>query len=76
MYGRKDLGAPRYDLALLAPRLAGTISDEVPLGAERAIAAATPAVSAQGKIFWGALIGAVLVLLLLIARMMGKEAGA
>jgi hypothetical protein len=76
LYGRKDLGAPRYDLALLAPRLAGTISDEVPLGAEQAIAAAAPAVSAQGKIFWGALIGAVLVLLALIARMLSKEAGA
>ncbi len=75
LYGRKDLGAPRYDLALLAPRLAGTVSDEVALGAEQAVAAAAPASNPQGKIFWGALIGAVLVLLALIARMLGKEAG-
>jgi hypothetical protein len=74
LYGRKDLSAPRYDLALLAPRLAGTVSDEVLLGAERAVAAAPPAANPQGKIFWGALIGAVLVMLALIARMLGKEA--
>jgi hypothetical protein len=73
LYGRKDLSAPRYDLALLAPRLVGTFADEVSLGPEQAVSAAPAAANAQGRIFWGALIGAVLVLLALIARMLGKE---
>jgi hypothetical protein len=74
LYGRKDLGAPRYDLALLAPQLVGRVASEIVLGPERAFAATPAATNAQGKIFWGALIGAVLVLLALIARMLGKEA--
>ena len=74
LYGRTDLGPPRYDLALLAPRLVGTVAAEVSLDPEGAAATTTAAANPQGRIFWGALVGAVLVLLVLIARMLGKEA--
>jgi hypothetical protein len=74
LYGHADLGPPRYDLALLAPRLVGTVADEISLDPEGASVAPPVAASSQGRIFWGALVGAVLVLLALIARMLGKEA--
>jgi uncharacterized protein DUF3999 len=68
LYGRDDLAPPRYDLALLAPRLVGAAAEEITPGDERlsAVAAAT---RVPTLIFWGVLVGAVLVLLVLIARL-------
>jgi hypothetical protein len=68
LYGRSDLGAPRYDLALLAPRLLGAPARDVVAGAERGTAdvtSVTPTI-----VFWCALALAVLALLVLIAKLL------
>jgi hypothetical protein len=70
-YGRSDLGAPRYDLAILAPRLVGAPAVEVQLSPEAGAAAAEPRPMSM-KLFWGILIAAVLALLFLIARLLKK----
>jgi hypothetical protein len=70
-YGRSDLDAPRYDLAILSPRLVGAVAEELPLGPEVEVAPIkTPSLSL--KLFWGILIGAVAVLLILISRLVQK----
>jgi len=67
LYGRDDLSAPRYDLALLAPRLLESEANEVRPAPE------TPAheggVPFSTGLFWGALVLAVGVLLALVARL-------
>ncbi|RPJ77283.1 MAG: hypothetical protein EHM24_00390 [Acidobacteria bacterium] len=67
LYGRADLDAPRYDLALLAPRLLETAAREVRAAPE----APAPAGGAQftTRLFWGALVLAVAVLLILVVRL-------
>ena len=68
LYGRTDLGAPRYDLALLAPRLLGAPAQEIFPGPERGatdVTGVTPTI-----VFWCALALAVLALLVLIARLL------
>jgi hypothetical protein len=68
LYGRPELGAPRYDLALLAPRLLGQPAQDAVAGAERGptnVTGVTPTI-----VFWCALALAVLVLLVLIARLL------
>src|SRR5207237_5936764 len=68
LYGRSDLGPPRYDLALLAPRLLGAPAQDVAADAERGpmnVTGVTPTI-----VFWCALTLAVLVLLVLIARLL------
>ena len=73
LYGRPDLEAPRYDLALLAPRLLGAPAQDVVPGPEQAssnVTGVTPIV-----VFWGALALAVLVLVVLIARLLRPSAG-
>jgi hypothetical protein len=67
-YGRSDLEAPRYDLAILAPRLEGVAAEEVSMGPENE---AAPLKSKQlpASLFWGILIAAVLILLILITRL-------
>ncbi|RPJ71618.1 MAG: hypothetical protein EHM24_11825 [Acidobacteria bacterium] len=67
LYGRDDLDAPRYDLALLAPRLLETEAREVRAAPE----APAPAGGAQftTRLFWGALVLAVAVLLILVVRL-------
>jgi hypothetical protein len=75
LYGRRDIGAPSYDLALLTARLLDAPAQEVAIGAE------SGGVPARGRsprlIFWGVLTAAVLVLLVLIARLVrsGPPAG-
>ncbi len=72
-YGRDDLAAPRYDLALLAPQVLGVEAQE--------LAAAPPAGGAMDRhaefisrrTFWVFLSSAVLVLLGLIVRLARKE---
>jgi hypothetical protein len=73
LYGRSDLAAPRYDLALLAPRLLGASAQDVLPGAEQGssnVTGVTPTV-----VFWGALALAVLVLVVLIARLLRPSGG-
>ena len=69
-YGRADLDAPRYDLALLAPQLLGAAAAEVAPAAEERTSAATPAGElVSPRLFWGVLAVAVLVLLGMIVRL-------
>ena len=68
LYGRPDLGTPRYDLALLAPRLLGAPAQDVAVSAEREtsnVTGVTPTI-----VFWCALALAVLALVVLIARLL------
>ncbi|MEO7270732.1 MAG: DUF3999 family protein [Vicinamibacterales bacterium] len=67
MYGRDDLPAPRYDLALLAPRLMGAAVTDVAAGPESARAATAALVSPRW--FWIILTVAVVMLLGLIVRL-------
>ena len=76
LYGRPGLGAPTYDIALLAPELVGAPATEVAPGGESAGAAA-----AAGRIphavFWAVLGLAVLAMIGLIARLLkGANLGA
>src|SRR5207249_4003027 len=61
-YGRADLSAPRYDLALLAPQLLGVPATEMTPGSEQPGPAAAAAATIAPRMFWGALSVAVVVL--------------
>jgi hypothetical protein len=74
VYGRSDLAAPQYDLALLAARLIGAQAAEVGLGDEQKFAALDKEDSMAHHIFWGALIVTTLVLVGLMAILL-KRAG-
>jgi hypothetical protein len=69
VYGRRDLGAPRYDLALLGDRLKEQAAAE-------ATAEPEPAADHGGEgrrstpLFWGVLIAAVIALLALLVRLL------
>jgi hypothetical protein len=71
-YGRTDLAPPSYDLALLAPRVFGVSAVEVSPGPEREERAGGAAALVSPRLFWGILVGAVVVLLALIARLIRK----
>jgi hypothetical protein len=71
-YGRDDLAAPSYDLALLAPRVLGVSAEDVSPGPERDRRAEGAAAIISPRLFWGILIGAVIVLLGLIARLIRR----
>jgi hypothetical protein len=70
-YGQKDMEAPRYDLAILAPRLIGEPAEEIQLGPEVEALPLKPK-SLSVRLFWGILIVAVVSLLGLIARLIKK----
>ena len=72
LYGDPGLAAPRYDLELLAPRLVGVEGSELALPAERLLPAGADPVS-SGRWFWLGLIGAVVVLLALLVRLLRGE---
>ena len=75
VYGRTDLSRPQYDLALLAPQLLGAPAADVALEAERPLpAATTTAALVTPRVFWTALTIAVIVLIALIVRLLGKPA--
>jgi hypothetical protein len=67
VYGNAALSAPRYDLALIAPRLLDAPAAEVVAAAERAPGARE--VGAPKLVFWVVLGAAVVALLALIARL-------
>ena len=70
-YGRPGLAAPRYDIALLAPRLVGAPAHDISLPAS--ISGGRPTTeSVLPRLFWAALIVTVAVLLLIIVRLMRK----
>lgn len=75
-YGAKGLGAPRYDIALLAPRLVGASASEVSLGPEPAPAPGAARSPAERRLFWVVLVAAVLVLLAVTARLMARPGSA
>jgi hypothetical protein len=70
LYGQPGLAPPRYDLSLLAPRLLGEAAHEIALGTEPRQGPEADPAALEKKIFWGALVGAVLVLLLILARLL------
>jgi hypothetical protein len=72
LYGQPGLQPPRYDITLLASRLLGAPAEEVSPGpADEAPAAGHRDFS--GRLFWGVLIGAVVVLLGLVVRLVGRS---
>ena len=74
VYGGSHDGPARYDIALLAPTLLGSPAHEVALGgAPGPGATLTPEPSIDSRLFWGALIGATLLLLLIIVRLVRKQ---
>ncbi len=70
LYGQPGLAPPRYDLSLLAPRLLGEAAHEIALHPEPRRGPEPDATVMERKIFWGALMGAVLVLLLVLGRLL------
>ena len=69
-YGAPSLSRPRYDLALLAPRLTGAAAHELSLSPETILSPATSAAPLQKRLFWGMLIVATVVLLFLLVRLL------
>ncbi len=75
-YGDPALPPPVYDLALLAPSLAGAVADELPLGPETSANTGAGGAPATGmRVFWGVLVGAVVVLFAMIALLLRREDG-
>jgi hypothetical protein len=74
VYGNADLTPPRYDLTLLAPQVLGVTATEIAAGDELPphAAASLPALVSP-RLFWAALVVAVVVLLGLIVRLLKKE---
>ncbi len=72
-YGAPGLPAPRYDLSLLAPRILGASAhetDPLPEGPAGGAAAEERGDAAGRHVFWGVLAVAVLVLLVVLARLL------
>ncbi len=77
LYGADAVAAPRYDLALLAPRLRAASAREVALGAAPADPPAADGGAGTARmVFWAVLGAAVLGLLVLVARLVGRGGAA
>jgi hypothetical protein len=74
VYGQAGLAPPRYDLELLAPRLLGVPAIEAAL-LPAAPEADEPEKKVGPKLFWAALVGAVVALLVLVARLLRRDPG-
>jgi Protein of unknown function (DUF3999) len=72
-YGRDDLQPPQYDLALLARRVMGAMPSEVVAVSPQAGALPTDRSFVSPQAFWAILGVAVLVLLVLIARLISSN---
>jgi hypothetical protein len=70
-YGRADLSAPHYDMALVADRLRDSTAADVELGPEHVLRDTTN--QTPKTVFWVVLAGAVVILLLLIARLLRRD---
>jgi hypothetical protein len=70
LYGQDALSAPRYDLELLAPRLAEVSSRDITLDPESATPASIERNALQTRLFWGAVILAAAVVLMLLVRLL------
>ena len=70
LYGQDTLTAPRYDLELLAPRLVGVSSRELSLDKENPAPPVAESSQVQARVFWAALIAAVIVVLFLLVRLL------
>ncbi len=73
LYGRNDLGEPRYDLSLIAAQLDPTQAREVTLAPEPPAERVNDSARVPRGLFWGALVAAVAVLLLVLARLVREE---
>lgn len=76
IYGSDTVGAPQYDLQLLAPQVLGRSAEEVSAGPERALGASGNDSSTElvsPIVFWSALGVTVVVLLGLVVRLMKSE---
>ncbi|HET9226751.1 MAG TPA: hypothetical protein VFR31_08790 [Thermoanaerobaculia bacterium] len=73
LYGRRDLGEPRYDLSLIAAQLDPARARQVTLAPEPPAERSAEPVGLPRGLFWGALIAAVAVLLLVLARLVREE---
>lgn len=72
VYGQAGLAPPRYDLELLAPRLLGAPAIDAALGPVDP-EAVEPEKKSGPKLFWAALVGAVVALLVLVARLLRRN---
>lgn len=75
LYGRKGLAAPRYDLSLIASQLDPARAREARLGREPSPGVVGDMAGVPRGIFWGSLAAAVVVLLLVLARLLQDEGG-
>jgi Protein of unknown function (DUF3999) len=73
VYGRQDLDAPRYDLALLAPQVMGAAATEIGAAAVTTTAGAEQSPFISPRTFWVVLSIAVVVLLGLIVRLVRTQ---
>ena len=73
IYGKRDIAAPAYDLALLAPAVMGSEALEISAAPEES-STSSPAAVLSPRVFWIALGAAVLVLLGLIVRLISSAA--
>jgi hypothetical protein len=73
VYGRADLDAPRYDLALLAPQLLGAPAEEIVPDQEEQSGAAADSPLIRPQIFWVLLATAVAALVALIVRLVRDQ---
>lgn len=69
LYGREDVPAPQYDLALLAPQVMGAEAREIAMAAEPASTGSGAVSFVSPRVFWILLAGAVILLLALIAKL-------
>jgi len=72
-YGAEGVEAPRYDLALLAPRLRAAPAREVSMGP--APAPASPPMLRPATVAWGALVTGVVAMLWLLSRLVRRAPG-
>ncbi len=70
VYGRNDLSAPQYDLALLTPIVMGAEAQEIVAGSETTSTAVPQAASlVSPRLFWAFLGAAILVLIAMLVRL-------
>lgn len=73
LYGSKGLGEPRYDLSLIAAQLDPAQALPVTLAPEPPAERTDDPARVPRSLFWGALVAAVAVLLLVLARLVREE---